>query len=50
MTTMYQFHLSPELLAACPRYRVAAIYAAVQNTPSSEGLWQEIADFTRRLG
>ena len=49
MTAMYQLHLSPELLASCPHYCVAAIYAAVQNTPSSEGLWQEIADFTRRL-
>ncbi len=46
---MYNLTVSPDLLSRCPRYRVAAVYAEVANTPYSEGLWQEINDFTQTL-
>ena len=46
---MFQLNISQELTAACPRYRVAAVYAEVQNTPYNEGLWQEIDAFTQEL-
>ena len=49
MTPMFQLNISPELSAACPHYRVAAVYAEVQNTPYNEGLWQEIEAFTQKL-
>lgn len=45
----YQFALSTEIQAACPQYRGAAVYAQVVNTPFSEGLWQEIDQFTADL-
>ncbi len=46
---MFQLNISPELSAACPGYHVAAVYAEVQNTPFSDGLWQEIDAFTQEL-
>ena len=41
--------VSAEIKSRCPLYHGAAVYAAVRNTAYSEGLWQEIADFTRTL-
>lgn len=46
---MYHLTLSPEIKAACPEYCGAVVYAEVTNTPFCEGLWQEIAAFTREL-
>lgn len=46
---MYTITVSEELKSCWPHYRGAAVYATVQNTPYSEGLWSEIADFTARL-
>ena len=46
---MFHFTFSPEFTSHCPQYRLAAVYAEVTNTPYSEGLWQEIGDFTREL-
>ena len=45
----FQFQLSPEIQLACPLYRGAAVYAQVVNTSFSEGLWQEIDQFTADL-
>ena len=46
---MFQLTLSPELTSRCPKYRGAAVYAEVSNTPFCEGLWQEIDTFTQEL-
>ena len=46
---MFQLIVSPELKTRCPEYRGAAVYAEVVNTPFSEGLWQEIDQFTAEL-
>lgn len=45
----FNITVSEELRQACPNYRGAAVYAAVRNTPHSEGLWQEIDAFTHEL-
>ena len=45
----FQPTVSAEIKSRCPLYHGAAVYAAVQNTPYCESLWQEIADFTREL-
>lgn len=46
---MFNITVSEELKSCWPHYRGAAVYATVQNTPYSEGLWNEIAEFTDRL-
>ena len=46
---MYKITVSEEIKQACPIFRGAAIYAAVANTPFSEGLWEEIKAFTQEL-
>lgn len=46
---MFNITVSEELKSCWPHYRGVAVYATVQNTPYSEGLWAEIAGFTDRL-
>lgn len=46
---MFQITVSEEIKNRCPEYRGAAVYAEVNNTPFSEGLWQEIDAFTTEL-
>lgn len=46
---MFQITVSEEIKNRCPEYRGAAVYAEVNNTPFSEGLWQEIDTFTTEL-
>lgn len=46
---MYTIRISEEIKALWPQYREAAVYAAVENTPYSEGLWTEIGEFTTHL-
>lgn len=41
--------VSSELKAACPEFAGVAVYATVQNSQYSEGLWEEINAFTREL-
>lgn len=48
-TMKFDISVSEELKSAAPQYAGAAVYAAVKNTPHSEGLWEEIAAFTRQL-
>lgn len=46
---MFHITVSEDIKSRCPQYRGAAVYATVTNTPYSEGLWYEIADFTALL-
>ena len=46
---MFHITVSEEIKKRCPEYRGAAVYAEVNNTPFSEGLWQEIDAFTTEL-
>lgn len=46
---MHHITVSEELKAHCPRFKGAAVYAEVTNSPHSEGLWQEIDEFTAEL-
>ncbi|EJW97469.1 B3/4 domain-containing protein [gut metagenome] len=46
---MFIITLSEEFKKRCPKYKGAAVYAEVTNTPFSEGLWQEIKTFTTEL-
>lgn len=46
---MFHITVSEEIKNRCPEYRGAAVYAEVNNTPFSEGLWQEIDAFTAEL-
>lgn len=46
---MYSITVSEEIRERWPQYRGAAVYAAVENTPYSEGLWTEIGEFTTHL-
>lgn len=46
---MFTITVSKEIKEACPGFRGAAVYAAVKNTAYNEGLWEEIAAFTREL-
>lgn len=46
---MYNITVSEEIKNACPIFKGAAVYAEVTNTTFSEGLWEEINDFTREL-
>lgn len=46
---MFTITVSEEIRNRWPQYRGAAVYATVQNTPYSEGLWEEIAEFTAQL-
>ena len=46
---MFHITVSEEIKNCCPEYRGAAVYAEVNNTPFSEGLWQEIDAFTAEL-
>lgn len=45
------FHISvsDEIKAHCPQFKGAAVYATVQNSPHSDGLWAEIEEFTSYL-
>ena len=46
---MFTITVSEEIKSCWPQYRGAAVYATVHNTPYSEGLWEEIAEFTAQL-
>lgn len=46
---MFEIKVSSDIKEACPVYAGAAVYAAVTNTPFSEGLWKEISAFTEQL-
>ena len=46
---MYNITVSEDIKKACPTFKGAAVFAEVTNTPYCEGLWQEIAEFTREL-
>lgn len=46
---MFSITVSEDIKSRCPQYRGVAVYATVTNTPYSEGLWHEIADFTALL-
>lgn len=46
---MYHITVSEEIKKACPAFKGVAVYAEVTNTAFSEGLWKEIAAFTRDL-
>ena len=43
---MFNITVAEELKERWPQYRGVAVYAEVTNTPYSDGLWAEIADFT----
>ena len=45
----FRLTLSDDIRQHCPLYRGAAVYASVQNSAHSDGLWEEIAAFTREL-
>lgn len=46
---MFQITVSDEIKQCCPDFRGAAVYAQVQNSLFSEGLWQEINAFDAEL-
>ena len=46
---MYTISISQEIKEACPVFAGAAVYAAVKNSTYSEGLWNEINEFTKEL-
>lgn len=46
---MYNITVSEDIKKACPTFKGAAVFAEVTNTAYCEGLWQEIAEFTREL-
>ena len=46
---MFEIKVSQEIRQACPVFAEAAVYAAVKNSTYSEGLWNEINEFTREL-
>ena len=46
---MFNITVAEELKERWPQYRGVAVYAEVTNTPYSDGLWAEIADFTEEL-
>lgn len=46
---MFELKVSQEIRQACPVFAGAAVYAAVKNSTYSEGLWNEINEFTREL-
>ena len=46
---MFNITVTEELKERWPQYRGVAVYAEVTNTPYSEGLWAEIAEFTAEL-
>lgn len=46
---MFTITVAEELKERWPQYRGMAVYAEVTNTPYSDGLWSEIADFTEEL-
>ena len=46
---MFEIKVSQEIRQACPVFAGAAVYAAVKNSTYSEGLWNEINEFTREL-
>lgn len=46
---MYNITVSEEIRAKWPQYRGAAVYATVKNSAYSEGLWNEINEFTQLL-
>lgn len=41
--------ISDEIREACPQFVGVAVYAAVQNTTYSDGLWHEINEFSNEL-
>lgn len=45
----FKITVSEEIKERCPNYHGAAVFAAVENTAYSEGLWQEIAAFAQAL-
>ena len=46
---MFDIRVSEDIRACWPKYRGAAVYAEVVNTPYCEGLWKEIDEFTAQL-
>ncbi len=46
---MFELKVSQEIRQACPVFAGAAVYAAIKNSTYSEGLWNEINEFTREL-
>ncbi|NMA74681.1 MAG: hypothetical protein GX963_11080 [Bacteroidales bacterium] len=46
---MYIITVSDEIKKACPKFRGAAVYASVKNSPKNEELWKEISVFTNEL-
>ena len=46
---MFEINVSQEIKQACPVFAGAAVYAAVKNSTYSEGLWNEINEFTKEL-
>ena len=46
---MFEIKVSQEIKQACPVFAGAAVYAAVKNSTYSEGLWNEINEFTKEL-
>ena len=46
---MFEIKVSQEIKQACPVFAGAAVYAVVKNSTYSEGLWNEINEFTGDL-
>lgn len=46
---MFEIKVSQEIRQACPVFAGAAVYAVVRNSTYSEGLWNEINEFTGEL-
>ncbi len=46
---MFEIKISEDIKRVCPAFCGIAVYAAVKNTPHSEGLWNEIGTFTEEL-
>ena len=46
---MFELKVSQEIRQACPVFAGAAVYAVVRNSTYSEGLWNEINEFTGEL-
>ena len=46
---MFEIKVSQEIKQACPVFAGAAVYAVVKNSTYSEGLWNEINEFTGEL-
>ncbi|MBE6287025.1 MAG: hypothetical protein E7099_02380 [Mediterranea massiliensis] len=45
----FNITVAEEIKQRCPNFRGAAVFAPVKNSSYSEGLWKEIATFTKEL-